>query len=209
MSEKKVSSDKKTVSSIKKKTVSSDKKTVSKSFITHKIKTVINILIGFINTIVSKRITIHLFTGHPEFKIFLLRTVTDLSVIYNKTTKTPTKVDSQNSINKLPLPKYKLYIKKLIEIMKPMVLLMSKTVQIIVSLILIKLFYELLKKIDQDNKGILNFLKDLYKSDMGVYSNLRKLSLEHFEKFNIYNLYKFAISSKKDLEWHKWLANNH
>lgn len=196
----------KTVSSIKKKTVSSDKKTVSKSFITHKIKTVINILIGFINTIVNTKFLIHM-NGHPNFKYFLSATIADLSNIYNKTMKTPTKVDSQNRIIKLPLPKYKLYIKKLVEIMKPMVLLMSKTVQILVSLILIKLFYELLKKNNQDNKGILNFLKDLYKSDM-VYSNLRKLSLEHFEKFNIYNLYKFSISTKKDLEWQKWLANN-
>jgi len=220
-----MSSSKKTNSNSnsKNKIISSSKKP-TKSSIYSKIKYIVYILTYTITTIITTLAFKHFYSNN--FKIFasLVISTLPISYMYNKHMKTPTKVDSQKNIIKLPLSTFKFYVKKLVKILKPAISVMSSSLKLLAFLLLADAIFELSKQYKESKKGIVEFVGDLFTSNKIVdKAELDKINYNDFNKYyedfyvnffneNIYNIIneKFPnINIRDEYEVNRILRENH
>jgi len=156
-----MSSLKKINSNSKKKIISSSKKP-TKSFIDRIFNYVVYILTYFITTMITTTAFGYFYSNN--FKIFASLVISTLSIsyMYNNHIKTPTKVDSQKNIIKLPLSTFKSYVKKLVKMIEPLLSVMSSSLKLFTVLILIKTIYELSKQYNKSYEKMIDYLLLLF-----------------------------------------------
>jgi len=184
-----ISSSKKTNSNSKKKIISSSKKPI-KSSIYSKIKYVVYLLVYTITTMITTTAFAYFYSNN--FKIFVSLVISSLSLNYlhNKHIKTPTKVDSQKNIIKLPLSTFKFYVKKLVKMIEPLLSVMSSSLKLLAILFLINGIIEVSVQYYNSKEGMYKFLKGLFISDKNIKECLNKIPYKVFLKNNIPDIIK-------------------
>jgi len=115
--------------------------------------------------------------------------------IKNNFIKTPTKVDSQKNIIKLPLSTFKLFLKRMFKIMEPVFSIMNYSIRIIFVIFLVKIVLDVYKiyfpeSNAKDNIEIFKYLEDLLKSNETVHKAFNEIPFKSlfeslFEKIKI------------------------
>ena len=128
-----------------------------------------------------------------NFKIFVSLVISTLSLNYlhNNHMKTPTKVDSQKNIIKLPLSTFKSYVKKIVKMIEPLLSVMSLSLKIFTVFTLIDTFFELSKEYNKSHEEMVIYFKSLFSSYN--YDEVTKISYNTFLKENKERIIKLCF----------------
>jgi len=105
--------------------------------------------------------------------------------------KTPTKVDSQKNIIKLPLSTFKSYVKKIVKMIEPLLSVMSLSLKIFTVFTLIGTFFELSKEYNKSHEEMIIYFKSLFSSYN--YDEVTKISYNTFLKENKERIIKLCF----------------